>query len=102
MKKIIFVIVILFSFTINSQNNYDDVIIPKKLSFLSEENKYNLNETLKSFFTTEGFNAYFDTDVLPVTLANKRCNAMFVDVIESNTAFTTKVNVVIKATKRAT
>jgi hypothetical protein len=96
MKKIIFVIVTLFSFTVNSQSNFDNVIVPKKLSFLSEENKYNLNETIKSFFTTEGFNTYFDTDVLPVALANKRCNAMFVDVIENNTAFTTKVNVIIK------
>ena len=95
MKKLILVFVVLVSLFSFSQEKYEYVIVPKKFEFL-DENEYNLNALTKSFFETEGFIVYYDTDELPKELANNRCKAFFVDAIESNKLFTTNVVIQIK------
>lgn len=96
MKKISLIIVLLVSFFSFSQEKYEYVIVPSKFDFLKEADQYNLNSLMKSFFETEGFTVYYDTDELPEYLANNRCKAFFVDAIESNKLFTTNVVVQIK------
>ena len=91
MQKLIFIIAVLFTISISAQSNYEVVIIPKKFSFLKEENKYNLNAVTKSFFETEGFKVYYAEDNLPKEIANNRCNALFADVVENNTLFVSKL-----------
>uniref|UniRef100_UPI00404B03D7 hypothetical protein n=1 Tax=Flavobacterium sp. TaxID=239 RepID=UPI00404B03D7 len=96
MKKTILLAIFLFSLATIAQENYEVIVLPKKFDFLSQENKYNLNALTKSFFETEGFKVYYADDSLPVEIANNRCNALFADVIESNTFFVTNLQVVIK------
>lgn len=96
MKKLLFLAVVLFSITTIAQQNYDVVMLPKKFDFLNEDNKYNLNALTKSFFETEGFKVYYKEDIIPKEIANNRCTSMFADVIESNTLFVTKIEVVLK------
>lgn len=96
MKKLILFAVLLVSFFSFSQEKYEYVIVPSKFDFLKDANQYNLNSLMKSFFETEGFTVYFDTDELPEHLANNRCKAFFADAIESNKLFTTNVVIQIK------
>jgi len=95
MKKLILVFVVLVSMFSFSQEKYEYVIVPKKFEFL-KENEYNLNALTKSFFETEGFIVYYDTDELPIDLANNRCKALFANAVESNKLFTTNVVIEIK------
>ena len=50
---------------------------------------------VKSFFETEGFQVYYTTDNLPKEIANNRCNALFADVVENNSLFVSKLEVVL-------
>lgn len=95
MKKIIFILTILFTISISAQN-YNTIVLPKKFSFLKEENSYNLNELTKSFFETEGFKVYYSEDKLPNEVANNRCNSIFADVLENDGLFLSKLSVVLK------
>lgn len=95
MKKIIFILAILFTISISAQSNYDIVILPKKFSFLKEENKYNLNALTKNFFETEGFKVFYAEDALPKEVANNRCNSLFADVTENNGLFMSRLTVVL-------
>lgn len=95
MKKLFLLLLLGFSFSF-AQGNYKYVVIPLKFSFFNENNKYNLNAMTKSFFEREGFEAFYDTDQFPKELAQNRCSALFVNVIENNNLFVTKINVEIK------
>ena len=96
MKKVILLFVLfVYSFSF-AQDNYKYVIVPKKFSFFKEENKYNLNSMTKSFFEKEGFQVFFDTDVLPNEFANNRCMVLFANAIENNNMFNTKIVIEIK------
>ena len=96
MKKVILLFVLfVYSFSF-AQDNYKYVIVPKKFTFFKEENKYNLNVMTKSFFETEGFEVYFDTDEFPKELAENRCLALFVYAEEDSNMFSTKVSLELK------
>ena len=96
MKKVILLFVLfIYSFSF-AQDNYKYVIVPKKFTFFKEENKYNLNVMTKSFFETEGFEVYFDTDEFPKELAENRCLALFVNAEEDSNMFSTKVSLELK------
>ena len=98
MKKLFLLLLLGFSFSF-AQGNYKYVVVPLKFSFFNENNKYNLNAMTKSFFEREGFEAFYDTDQFPKELAQNRCSALFVNVIENNNLFVTKINVEIKDNK---
>lgn len=95
MKKLILVFVVFVSYFSFSQEKYEYVIIPSKFEFL-DKNEYNLNALTKSFFETEGFKVYYDTDEFPLDLANNRCKAIYADAIENNNMFTTRITIQIK------
>ncbi|WP_291107312.1 hypothetical protein [Flavobacterium sp. UBA6195] len=95
MKKLFLLLLLGFSFSF-AQGNYKYVVVPLKFSFFNENNKYNLNAMTKSFFEREGFEAFYDTDQFPKELAQNRCSALFVNVIENNNLFVTKINIEIK------
>lgn len=95
MKKIIFILAVLFTISISAQSNYEVIIVPKKFSFLKNDNKYNLNSLTKSFFETEGFKVFYAEDNLPKEIANNRCNALFADVTENNGLFMSRLTVVL-------
>lgn len=96
MKKITLLFLLIsyaFSF---AQERYQYIIIPKKFTFFKEENKYNTNFMTKAFFEKEGFQVFYDSEVLPEELAKNSCLALFVNAIESNTIFLTKINIEVK------
>ena len=96
MKKIVFIIAILFSLCIEAQESYNYIIIPGKFSFFKEANKYNLNVLTKSFFESEGFTVFYDTQDLPQEFARNSCNALYANAIENNTMFLTRIMFEIK------
>lgn len=96
MKKLVLLFVLFACSFSYAQENYKYVVVPKKFSFFKEENKYNLNAITKSFFEKEGFEVYYDTDSFPKELAENRCLALFVNALESNNMFVTKINIEIK------
>ena len=96
MKKLLFLSMLMFSMLSLAQDYYKVVIMPKKFDFLNEENKYNLNVLCKSFFEKEGFQVYYTTDNLPKEIANNRCNALFLDLVEDSNMFRTKMKVELK------
>jgi hypothetical protein len=96
MKKIVFLSMLFFSMLSIAQENYKVIIMPKKFDFLKSENEYNLNVLCKSFFEKEGFQVYYITDKLPLEVANNRCNALFLDLIEDSNMFKTKIKIELK------
>ena len=99
MKKSVLLLLLLgFSFSF-AQENYNYVILPKKFSFLKEENKFGLNELTKSFFEKEGFEVFYDNDVFPSNLYQNRCLALHVAPVENNSMFMTKIYFEIKDCK---
>lgn len=95
MQKLSLIIVFFVSIVSFSQKKYEYVIVPKKFEFL-KENEYNLNALTKSFFETEGFSVYYNSDEFPKELAHNRCLAFYVDAIETNKLFTTNIVIQIK------
>lgn len=101
MKKYLLILLFFVFGTSSSQsiNDYNTAIVPVKFSFLKETNQYRLNVLTKMFMEKKGFTTYFDTDELPTSLANNKCNSVFVDVISDGNMFVTKLTVIIKDCK---
>lgn len=101
MKKYLVLLLVLTSCLGFSQsiNDYKYAIVPSKFSFLKEKDQYRMNTLTKMFMEKYGFVTYFDTDVLPVEVADQNCNKVYVDVESHGSMFSTKLNVVIKDCK---
>ena len=96
MKKIALVL-LLVSYTFSlAQEKHRYVIVPKKFSFFKEDDKYNTSTMSKIFFENEGFEVFYDSDQMPNDLAMNRCSVLFVDAVENNTIFATKIIIEIK------
>lgn len=98
MKKIYFILLFL-GLNLSAQQMYDVVILPKNFSLFNGENRYDLDKLVKSFFESEGFKVYSESEILPETIAYNRCGALTVDVYEKNALMVTKVYVEIKNCK---
>jgi hypothetical protein len=103
MKKIFLLLLILISCGMAAQslNDYKFAIVPAKFSFFKEKDKYGLNSLAKSFMQKNSFETYLDTDLLPAETVNNKCNSIYVDVLEDNTLFATKLTVVMKDCRNA-
>ncbi|MCO6174298.1 hypothetical protein NHF50_04500 [Flavobacterium sp. NRK F10] len=95
-KKSFTAIVLLLTLFGWAQEKYQYVIVPAKFEFLKEANQYGLNTLTKSFFETEGFTVFYDTDELPIDIANNRCKVLYAEAVEQNKLFTTNVLFEIK------
>ena len=80
-------------------NEYKYALVPAKFSFLKEPNMYNLNLLTKLYMQKYGFETYSDNETAPDDFVNSNCNKVFVELVASNSIFTTKVKVVIKDCK---
>ena len=96
MKKIVLFIAMFLSAFSFAQENYKYIIIPSQFSFLTETNKYGLNELTKTFFQSEGFEVYYENEKFPDELLKNRCLALYANAIENNTMFLTKIHFEIK------
>jgi hypothetical protein len=101
MKKHIILLLILASSLGFSQtiNDYKYAIVPSKFSFLKEKDQYRLNTLTKLLMEKYGFVTFFDTDILPIEVAENNCNKVFVDVQNNGNMFMTKMSVVLKDCK---
>lgn len=104
MKKYFLLFALLFSSVIFSQNviDYKYIILPAKFSFSNEANKYNLNALTKSVLEKQGFEVYYDTDILPVDLAENRCKALYADMSDNSNLFVTKIKLELKDCRNQT
>lgn len=101
MKKYIVLLLVLASSLGFSQtiNDYKYAVVPSKFSFLKEKDQYRLNTLTKLLMEKYGFVTFFDTDILPVEVAENNCNKVFVDVQSKGNMFKTKISVVLKDCK---
>ena len=101
MKKYIILLVVLASSLGFSQtiNDYKYAIVPSKFAFLKEKDQYRLNTLTKLLMDKYGFVTFFDTDILPVEVAENNCNKVFVEVQSNGNLFMTKLSVVLKDCK---
>jgi hypothetical protein len=102
MKSYVLLFLLLGCFSGHSQtsiNNYKYVLVPETFNFLKQKDQYGLNTFTKSSLKETGFTAYFDNAELPTELANNKCNALSVEVVEKNSMFTTKLTLLLKDCK---
>lgn len=101
MKKYFLLFTLLFSSVVFSQNvtDYKYIIVSSKFSFSKEVNKYNLNALTKSVLEKQGYEVYYDTDILPQDLAENRCKALYADMLENNNLLVTKIKLQLKDCK---
>ena len=97
MKKyislLLFILISSLSFSQSSLNDYEMAIIPSKFKFQNIDNQYRINATIKSFLKQKGFEAYLSSEALPEGFLDYNCNKVFVNAIEENTMFVTKIKI---------
>ena len=96
MKRLLLIATLFVSFFSIAKEKYKYVIVPEQFSFFKESNQYNLNALTKSFFETEGFTVFYDTDTLPDELLKNRCLALYVTAVVNKSMFVTKVAINIR------
>ncbi len=104
MKTKLYLLFILFSsmaFSQSTLNDYEMAYIPVRFKFQKEDNQFRLNTTIKAFLKQKGFEAYLSGDVLPEGFLDYNCNKVFVNVVEENTTFVTKLKVEFRDCKDA-
>ncbi|WP_316818344.1 hypothetical protein [Pedobacter nyackensis] len=99
MKKyaLLFFVLISFSgYAQNTINNYKYVLVPEKFSFLKQANQYRLNTLAKALLEEKGFTVYYDNSELPQEIANNKCTALNVEVLEKKSMFSTNLTLLLK------
>ncbi len=99
MKKIFFLILLLmsiFGFSQSPLNSYNKAIIPSKFSFQKQDNEYRINSTIKAFLIEKGFEAYLSNETMPKGFLDYNCNKIYIDVVEQNSIFLTKIKIQFK------
>ncbi|EMY3558844.1 hypothetical protein AAIP53_001421 [Flavobacterium psychrophilum] len=104
MKKyfstLVFALISSVTYSQSSLNDYEMAIIPSKFEFQKEDNQYRISSTIKAFLKQKGFEAYVSTDVLPEGFLDYNCNKIFVNVLEENTLFSTRIKIEFKNCKQ--
>ncbi|MEW5676382.1 hypothetical protein ABGT15_08720 [Flavobacterium enshiense] len=101
MKNFFLLFVFVFTITTYSQSvsEYKYIVMPQKFGFLKKPNQYNLNSLTKSVLEQQGYSVYYEDGVLPQDLAENRCKALYADMLENNTLFSTKIKLELKDCK---
>ncbi|MRI02347.1 hypothetical protein GH721_17510 [Kriegella sp. EG-1] len=76
-------------------NKYKYIVVPKKFEEFKKENQYSTNTLVKHLFTKKGYTTVWE-DAMPEDLANNQCKALFANLIEDSSLFSTKTKVVLK------
>ncbi|WP_235819736.1 hypothetical protein [Flavobacterium davisii] len=92
-KKLIMGLMSLFSLTSLGQslNDYKIALIPSKFSFQNEDNQYRINTTVKMYLKQKGIEAYLSNEKLPEDFLDYNCDKLFINAVEENTIFSTKI-----------
>lgn len=94
MKKILVIFIVLFSITSFAQKQI--ILISNKYEFQKEPNSYNINNMLKAILVSNNYQVYFEDEVLPIEIAQNRCNALKGVLVDKSNVFLTKVKLQIK------
>lgn len=98
-------LLIIFVFAITSisfsqnLNDYKYAQVPSKFNVFKEKDEYRLNTLARLYMQKFGFETYLDTDVSPTDFASNSCNKVYVDVLENNSLFQTKITILLKDCK---
>jgi len=95
MKKLLVVFIALFSIASFAQKK-QIIVISSKFDFQKEKNEYNINNMLKAILTSNNFQVYFDDEILPMEIAQNRCNALTGILIDNSNMFLTKMKLQLK------
>jgi hypothetical protein len=95
MKKILALLIALFSIISFAQKK-QIILISSKFDFQKEKNSYNINNMLKAILTSNNYEVYFDDAVLPIEIAQNRCNALTGVLVDNSNLFLTKVKLQVK------
>ncbi|NMH29601.1 hypothetical protein [Flavobacterium silvaticum] len=79
-----------------SLNQYKYAVVPAKFSFLKERDQYMLNTYTKMHLHKYGFEAYLDDEDMPMEAMGSKCGKVYVNLLEDNNMFTTKIIVQFK------
>lgn len=99
MKKLLFTIFIMFSFSAleaQNLNDYKYVIVPESFEFSKEKNQHQLNSLLKFLFEREGFETLMNRESRPEDLQRDSCLGLDANVIEDSGLFTTKMRITLE------
>ncbi|WP_081208809.1 hypothetical protein [Salegentibacter sediminis] len=99
MKKLLFLLLILLSFSglkAQNLNNYKYVIIPESFEFSKEKNQYQLNALLKFLFEREGFETLMNRENRPEDLQRDNCLGLNANVKEDSGLFTTRMKITLE------
>ena len=102
MKRYVLVLFSFLTFSGYSQNpinNYKYAVVPEKFNFLKQNDQYSLNSLTKALLQDKGFTVYFDNNELPGEVANNKCRALSVDVLEKSGMFSTSLTLLLKDCK---
>jgi hypothetical protein len=95
MKKLLVVFIALFSIVSFAQKK-QIIIISSKYDFQKEKNEYNINNMLKAILVSNNYEVYFDDTILPMEIAQNRCNALTGILVDNSNMFLTKMKFQIK------
>ncbi|CAM4373575.1 hypothetical protein [Flavobacterium terrigena] len=95
MKKISFLLIALFSIVSFAQKK-QIILISSKYDFQNEKNSYNINNMLKAILTSNNYQVYFDDEILPMEIAQNRCNALTGILVDNSNLLLTKIKLQIK------
>lgn len=94
MKKFLVIFIALFS--INTFGQKPIILISNKYEFQREANSFNINNMLKSILASNNYEVYFDDEVLPIEVAQNRCNALKGVLVDRSNVFLTRVKLQIQ------
>lgn len=94
MKKIVVIFIFLFSFVSFSQKKI--ILISSKYDFQKEKNSYNINNILKAILISNNYEVYFEDEILPLEIAQNRCQALIGVLVDKSNMFLTKLKFQIK------
>lgn len=75
---------------------YQYIIVADKFDFLKEVDQYQTSSLTKFLLEKKGFKVFLSTEKLPEVLIRNRCLALFANVKDDSSMFTTKLLVVLK------
>ncbi|SFN28071.1 hypothetical protein [Salegentibacter flavus] len=99
MKKLLFSLLILFSFSglkAQNLNEYKYIIIPESFEFSKEKNQHQLNSLLKFLFEREGFETLMNKESRPEDLQRDNCLGLDANVVEDSGLFTTRMRITLE------
>ena len=94
MKKILVIFIVLFSIASFGQKQI--ILISNKYEFQKEPNSNNINNMLKAILVSNNYQVYFEEEVLPLEIAQNKCNALKGILVDKSNVFLTKVKFQIK------